>query len=112
MRPQRLQFQLTHGENGLTRNCFVGKHSKTYLLAQEFKRIGCRLCLALHEGVPRAMDHHSSGCLPAEKFPTSASDRQDRGATTLLGSHRPFHLTRPRDVAQEESPAYGDGSAL
>src|SRR6266446_10737690 len=41
--------------------------------------------LALHEGVPRAMDHHSSGCLPAEKFPTCASDRQDRGATTLLG---------------------------
>src|SRR6266481_2027337 len=43
------------------------------------------------------MDHHSSGCLPAEKFPTFASDRQDRGATTLLGSRRQFHLTTPRD---------------
>src|SRR6266446_2763554 len=62
--------------------------------------------LALHEGVPRAMDHHSSGCLPAEKFPTCASDRQDRGATTLSDFRRQFHLTRLRDVAQEESPAY------
>src|SRR5260370_6202371 len=44
--------------------------------------------LALNEGVPRAMDHHSSGCLPAEKFPTCASGRQCRGATTLLGLSR------------------------
>jgi hypothetical protein len=45
------------------------------------------------------MDHHSSGCLPAEKFPTCASDRQGRGGTTLLGFHHQFHLTRSRDVA-------------
>src|SRR6266404_8447794 len=67
--------------------------------------------LALHEGVPRALDHHSLGCLPAEKFPTFASGRQGRGATTLLGFRFQFHLTRLLDVAQEESPAYGDGSA-
>jgi NADP-dependent 3-hydroxy acid dehydrogenase YdfG len=29
--------------------------------------------LALHGEVPRAMDHHSSGCLPPEKFPTFAA---------------------------------------
>jgi hypothetical protein len=68
--------------------------------------------LALHEGVPRAMDHHSSGCLPVEKFPTCASDRQGRGPVRLLAFRHQFHLTRPRDVAQEESPAYGDGFAL
>src|SRR6266446_4921846 len=66
--------------------------------------------LAVHEGVPRAMDHHSSGCLPVRKFPTFASGRQGRGATTLLGFHHQFHLTRLRDVPREESPAYGDGS--
>jgi hypothetical protein len=55
--------------------------------------------LALHEGVPRAMDHHSSGCLPAEKFPTFASGRQGRGATTLSDFRLQFHLTRSRDVA-------------
>src|SRR5208282_6475435 len=68
--------------------------------------------LALHEQVPRVMDHHSSGCLPAEKFPTFGSGRQGRGATTLSDFRRQFRLTRSRDVAQEESPAYGDGSAL
>src|SRR6266436_725504 len=60
--------------------------------------------LAVHEGVPRAMDHHSSGCLPVEKFPTCASDRQGRGPVRLLGLRHHFHLTRPRDVAQEELP--------
>jgi hypothetical protein len=69
------------------------------LLAQEFKRIGCRLYWLCMKGVSRAMDHHSSGCLPAEKFPTCASDRQGRGGTTLLGFHHQFHLTRSRDVA-------------
>jgi hypothetical protein len=72
---------------------------------------GLSSVLALNEGVPRAMDHHSSGCLPAEKFPTSASHRQDRGATTLLNFHPPFPRARRRDVHQEESAAYGDGSA-
>jgi hypothetical protein len=67
--------------------------------------------LALHEGVPRAMDHHSSGCLPVEKFTAFASDRQGTGPATFLGFHHQFHLTRPRDVVQEESPACGDGSA-
>src|SRR4029077_20885286 len=55
--------------------------------------------LPLHEGVPRAMDHHSSDCLPAEKFPTCASGRQGRVATTLSDFRRQFHLTRSRDVA-------------
>ena len=58
------------------------------------------------------MDHHSSGCLPVKKFPTFASGRQGRGPVRLLDFHHQFHLTRPRDVAQEESPAYGDGFAL
>jgi hypothetical protein len=69
-----------------------------------------RFVLALHERVPKAMDHHSSGCLSAEKFSTFASGRQARGATTLLGFGREFHLTRLRDVPREESVAYGDGS--
>jgi hypothetical protein len=34
--------------------------------------------LALHEGGSHEVDHHSSGCLPAEKFPTCASGRQGR----------------------------------
>jgi hypothetical protein len=67
--------------------------------------------LALHEGVPRAMDHHSSGCLPVGKFSTFASGRQDRGQVNPSNCRRPFHLARLRDVAQEESPAYEDGSA-
>jgi hypothetical protein len=64
--------------------------------------------LALEEWVPREVDHRSSGL---EKFPTCASDRQARGATTLSGSRCRFHLTRPRDVAPVKSPAYGDGFA-
>src|SRR6516225_5283326 len=36
-----------------------------------------------HERVPRAMDNPSSSCLLAEKFPTCASDRQDKVAITL-----------------------------
>jgi hypothetical protein len=40
------------------------------------------------------MDHHPLGCLPVAKFPTFASGRQDRGATTLSGFRRPLHLTR------------------
>src|SRR5215469_7918528 len=55
--------------------------------------------LALQEGVSRAVDHHSSGCLPAEKFPTFASSRQGRGPTTLSNFRGQFHLIRPRDVA-------------
>jgi hypothetical protein len=52
-------------------------------LCASFKLV---LCLGLqpHEGVPRAMDHHSSGCLPAEKFPAFASGRKGRGPVTLL----------------------------
>src|SRR5215831_5890298 len=38
------------------------------------------------------------GCLPAEKFPTPASLRRDRGLATLLDFRHPFPLTRPRDV--------------
>src|SRR6516162_2682106 len=49
--------------------------------------------LALHERVPRAMDHRSSGCLPAEKFPTCASGRLGRGPATLLSFPSRFHLT-------------------
>src|SRR5215469_13725015 len=39
------------------------------------------------------MGHHSSGCLPAEKSPTFASDRQDRGPTTLSGFRRRCAVT-------------------
>ena len=46
--------------------------------------------LAPHDPVPRAMDHHFSDCLPAEKFPTFASGQQDRGPVTLLSFHRQF----------------------
>src|SRR6266436_2431534 len=56
--------------------------------------------------------HHSSDCLPAEKFPTLASGRQGRGPIRLLDFRHQSHLTMPCDVAQEESPAYGDGSVL
>ena len=40
--------------------------------------------LVLDESAPRVKDHHSSGCLPAEKFPTFASGRQGRGPVSLL----------------------------
>jgi hypothetical protein len=60
--------------------------------------------LALREWIPRAMDHH----LPAEKFPTCASGRQDRGPVTLLGFRRSFHLTRPRDLCFHTSTGRPD----
>src|SRR6516164_3875576 len=69
-----------------------------------------RFVLALRERAPKAMDHHSWGCLRVEKFPTFASGRQRRGPATLLSSRRQFPRARLRDVPQEESPAYGDGS--
>ena len=43
--------------------------------------------------------------------PSPSRVGEQLGATTLSGFHRQFHLTRLRDVAREESPAYGDGSA-
>jgi hypothetical protein len=58
----------------------------------------------------RVMDRHPSGCLPVEKFPTFASGQQDRGPVALSGFHPQFPRAKPRDVPQEESPAYGDGS--
>src|SRR5215831_9732221 len=51
-------------------------------------RIGCRLCWLCMKGVPRVID-------------------LGKGATTLLGFRRRFHLTRLRDVAQEESRYMG-----
>jgi len=42
------------------------------------------------------MDHRSSGCSPAEKFPTCASGRQGRGAVTLLIPV--LHFSEPRGV--------------
>jgi len=71
----------------------------------------CSSVSALNEWVPRAMDHHSSGCLPVEKFPTFASGRQDRGQVNPSDFRPQFRLTRLRDVAREESLPYGDGSA-
>src|SRR5215469_5225735 len=67
--------------------------------------------LALQEGVPRAMDHHSSGCLPMEKFPTFASGRQGRGPVTLLGFRSPFPRAMRRNVFRQESPALVGGFA-
>ncbi len=64
-----------------------------------------------HDEVPKAMDHHSSGCLPGAKFPRFASGRQDRGQVNPSGFRPQFRLTRLRDVPREESPAYGDGFA-
>jgi len=64
---------------------------------EEFKHISCCLCWLY---MNRAMDDHSSGCLPAEKFPTFASGRQGRGLeSTPIGEAGPrpfwlsFHLT-------------------
>jgi hypothetical protein len=39
------------------------------------------------------MGHRSSGCLPAEKFPTFASGRLGRGPATLLSFRSLFPLT-------------------
>ena len=36
---------------------------------QRFKCLRLSFVSALHEGVPRAMDHHSSGCYPRRNFP-------------------------------------------
>jgi len=52
-----------------------------------------------------------TGCLPAEKFPTSASHRQGRGRVTLLSFHPQFPEPGRVMLLEEESPAYGDGSA-
>jgi hypothetical protein len=62
--------------------------------------------LALYEGVPRAMDHHSSDCLPVEKFPTFASVivqyLLEQGTTTRrIHSVDPVkRKRRSRDVAE------------
>jgi hypothetical protein len=63
---------------------------KTFLLAQEFKRIGWSYVLALHEGFQERWIIKLPRCFPAERFPTCASGPQDRGATTLLDSHHSF----------------------
>jgi|SRR6516162_8664173 len=63
--------------------------------------------LALHERVPRVMDHLLPRCLPAEKFPTFASGRLRRGAVTLSGLYPPFPRAMQRHVFPEESLAYG-----
>jgi hypothetical protein len=52
------------------------------------------------------MDHHSSGCLPAEKFPTFASGRQGREPVSLLSFRSLFPLTRRHDVALFECAAW------
>jgi hypothetical protein len=69
--------------------------------------------LAVHEAVPRAMDHHSSDCLPVEKFPTFAS------GFSRIGDQEGFQVLVVRFaepgrviLLEEESPAYADGSAL
>jgi hypothetical protein len=46
-------------------------------------------------------------CLPVEQFPTFASGRQGRGATTLSDFRCQFHLTMPRDVAEEATEETG-----
>ena len=48
------------------------------------KQISADLLPGPHEGVPRAMDHRSSGCLSSKKFPTIAPGRQGRGPVTFL----------------------------
>jgi len=72
---------------------------RSCLLAARVQAHRLSSVLALNEGVPRAMEHHSSGCLPAEKFPTFASGRQGRGPVTFLSFRSPFPLTTLRDVA-------------
>jgi hypothetical protein len=57
----------------------LGNTDKTCLLAQEFKRSVVVCVGSACKWFPRAMDHHSSGCLPWMKFSTFASRRQDRG---------------------------------
>jgi hypothetical protein len=83
------------------RTCgFVGEWLANWVgFCRPRARVQAHRLSSVHEGVPRAMDHHSLGCLPAEKFPTFASGRQGRGATTLSDFRLQFHLTRSRDVA-------------
>jgi hypothetical protein len=90
----------------------AGRAEKTCLLPQKFKRIACRLYWLCMKGFPEGRIIKLPRCLPAEKFPTFASGRQEREPVTLLNSHPPFSRARLRDVAQGESPAYADGSAL
>jgi hypothetical protein len=71
--------------------------------------------LEFMNGFPERWIINLPRCLPAEKFPTFASGRQGRGPIRLSGFHPQFPRARLRDVAggrMEESPAYGDGSAL
>ena len=93
----------------------IAAKSGAQLLAQTFNaRVERGASRVPVERVPYFVDlalavfkevRHSSGCLPAEKFPTFASRRQGRERVALLDFRRRFHLTRLRDVAQEESPA-------
>jgi len=51
---------------------------KTFLLEQNFKRIVRRLCWPCMKGFPERWIIILPRCLPARKFPTFASGRQDR----------------------------------
>jgi len=73
---------------------------KSCLLSARVQAHRLSSVLAQHEGVPRAMDHHSSGCLPAEKFPYlhlivrgEALCSRPTGSTALTA--RASYCTRP-----------------
>jgi hypothetical protein len=54
--------------------------------------------LDLHERVPRAMDHHSSGCLPGKKFPTFQVSAV-RFTVSPFGEYRNRATLTPKDEA-------------
>jgi hypothetical protein len=78
---------------------FLLESSAKCLLAQEFKRIGCRLGRHSINRFPERWIVNLPRCLPVEKFPTSASGRQGRGPVALSGFHPQFPRARLRDVA-------------
>jgi hypothetical protein len=59
------QYGSSHCHTTFNQSCRSARQS---ILAHEFKACRPQFLLALNEEVPRAMDRHSSGCLPSGKL--------------------------------------------
>jgi hypothetical protein len=79
------------------------------ILAHELKRIGCGLHWLSMERFPERWIIILRAVYPRRNFPHSL---QGRERVTVLSSRPLFPQAMRHDVAQEESPAFGDGFAL
>ena len=62
--------------------------------------------LALDEDVPREMDHHSSGCLPVEKFPTEAVSQELASAFQHHLEETRGHVSRLESIFNQIGEKY------